>query len=1566
MSLTYRCSGCGNNYPANIPAFEEIIKNGFCPICGAQIVAQNVEKDNKVNWYEDAFEIFPSVISYEYKRLYNLSRTNNTYGLILEIKDCIETIIKFCTLSACAWGKENQVPGAKTAYEKELTSELLLSDWYEILRLIKAFYNDDERKKAGIQLPSPLKKLVDKVLYWVKHENKDLVKWRNDTIGHGALALEDDPDLKQDIFEKLNYISEFLKTNSGTISKIEIICESEEKKGYASARDFETESGPCFLKIDDEIISLDPYIIHTQHGLFFYDSLVRQRQAKLLNYPTGQSRLQYNQYILELHDLLKNKGSLMKSTLDSGIVTLREYNYLARLSINESYVKPQSIVEWLEDSIRKHSKGIFLLEMDRGCGKTFFTEKLNRRFSSPQDIENGNVDVRTIHISKAQTSGITRFLSDLTWEWRLAFSQDEIILETRSMPLPADDPSYNAVVLSDFLNAWRIDTEKYRNKSKILLVLDGLDEISPSTELIWSYIPKEQMLDNGVYILLSSRARNQIPNECKQKLNSLEVQEQISILATSEENKKTLKAFVKSKKIKELSDDKTEDLIEKSGYRLLSLSMLCRLVSRFGADIADVQGDEDIAMCYLLSLEELYGERRTYLFKMLLTVLATLGAHDMLSLQEMADLLQMDHIQFELLDMIADLQPLLMVERGYHKDEKEEADVNRYHFANEDVAANVINYVGKDVVQTCVTELISSLRNEIIGQDATLHCADGLFCLIAHMYTIVNELGVSLQWLPDDVISCISYANDIHSSHSDSVLLSDRYYSALNECLSICKEISPEKLEPICKSINETVHVLLKHYTDEKSYERAKDILDLGLQFLESQKSKDTDELIFLLQSKCNLCIERKEYKEAESIWKRLNDTIKGKANESKINDNITANLYLLKIRILMGTPSMEQLEIPDYANKVIQIVDSMLQPTYESLLIKVEAEYDLAIFLRSTEQEQKAISAFENNIEECRMLEKKYPEHFLPWIAHNLNSFGGIYKKKGDITGNYAYWNKSEQLRIEAFNILERLYNKDKSKYEQDYALICNTLGNTYRSLGRFSESKTYHYKAMMIREDLFKRDQLAFRAELAHSYKNYGHVLGENDEYSAAIEFLNKAIKEYHALDHNNAAEKDKWLVAAYLNLFDVLIEAGDRPSALHVLKEIAKHSEEYSFITEIQSDTLPLFIKKEVRREKNTSLDALTAELESLIKKSDLIYDRNQKKQTNLRMASLSFSIYLLKPSIVNAMDCVRASRNYIESLGDSLDPRTLLGILGELIGFAICVDIKTATKNMQECLQIADMYHNIQTVLANNRLFQFAVDFSKLALSAYLDYEALCNGVIGPEFVEPICTLYHNIGIWTDTYLKKSSEAIRYYQKEAEYAYKNMKNEPSFAFYYAASNASILTSLMNPNVHDYARAEQVALSALKNLEHSLGQNEQTDDQIFGIRFSLIMIYLGNEETGKMKEQISILRSLLKNNSTLPREKTRQYIELIDEVEKGKAKKSRAASRRSAITLDEAIDITLSHMTKKEIQENILQYFDRKQYKNVSTHELFKFLIQIGSSMGAKIYIDEHGIIHMPGQQ
>jgi hypothetical protein len=208
------CTKCGSPYNDDGKYWECLN-----PVCGHSIKKELYTlnsrhwltkiAENKELWHQAIFDAKLPIISSEYQRLFKLCKEKQSYGVLLEIKDMFEILIKFPSLltAASIYQKTGYSDAEAKLLITMLEKQLLLGTWKNVSNTAKSLATNPQIKSWLMAIDS----IFD------KHE---IVSWRNSQIGHGALSLEEDKDFQDDIIEKIGILNDFLNLNSSNLSEL--------------------------------------------------------------------------------------------------------------------------------------------------------------------------------------------------------------------------------------------------------------------------------------------------------------------------------------------------------------------------------------------------------------------------------------------------------------------------------------------------------------------------------------------------------------------------------------------------------------------------------------------------------------------------------------------------------------------------------------------------------------------------------------------------------------------------------------------------------------------------------------------------------------------------------------------------------------------------------------------------------------------------------------------------------------------------------------------------------------------------------------------------------------------------------------------------------------------------------------------------------------------------------------------------------------------------------------------------------------------------------------------------
>ncbi len=589
-------------------------------------------------WVPEAYEIMPAVIAHEYYQLHNLAEEGNVYGVILQIKDVYEAIIKYPCVLALSILQYAQTDENKAAYNalmaEVLKLKLSLGAWKGIA---------DELKKNAGKLPPALAEIIQKT---VKMFNQDfidgsgIIQWRNDTIGHGALRVENDSSLKKEIRLMVGKLTEYFGEGGKDIAignrydSIVLKQGSKNLVGRGAAKiednempftlEIENRDGKKVQKPDSEGLN---YILPFDGRIAFFDTYMQDKEkSKYLDYVDGHLKLELKGFFFDLYQELERKGMTEKAKGFSDKATDDQVEKLINeLEKTYNFEKPEYIYLWFNEKIESCAKGCFMLQMARGMGKSALTSFIDGRYNNKAEKKyiKGNVIVRTYHCSRNQLRGVNDFVMNINSMFLEADNLENHIKDVEGIfkTVPLDSPSREAV--TEMLNSCAKELGK-----KIVLVIDGVDEIV--NHQLFSLFPRQEALAEGVYVFYTARPEHEVPSKAlRAQIETISLSEPAwQILDNNPDHQMVVRQYAK-KELKNtygMADDSKEylTLADKADYNFLNLRILIPVYSNGGAIDKETAADR-IALFsnYLDFVRGKYGDK--FFETRLLPLLAVFG-----------------------------------------------------------------------------------------------------------------------------------------------------------------------------------------------------------------------------------------------------------------------------------------------------------------------------------------------------------------------------------------------------------------------------------------------------------------------------------------------------------------------------------------------------------------------------------------------------------------------------------------------------------------------------------------------------------------------------------------------------------------------------------------------------------------------------------------------------------------------------------------------------------------------------------------------------------------------------
>lgn len=623
-------------------------------------------------WPDQHKNCMPSAVCFEYDYLRTLAKDGNMYGVLLQIRDIFETLMKIpCIMGIIILDHDHAdcADGFHEVMSYALQKPMAMGDWYTLAgKLIKKSY--------GFPLPKSLSDLLKRTrkLYEtpIEPDGRDIVYWRNDTIGHGALRFEDDAVYEKEVRSILLSLKKYF--SDSRISCYENLY-IQSGKAKMTGEQMKLDSDPdAVLYAEGKIYPVSEYIISHDEFCFFFDSYyLNKKKARYSSFIGGEELLQSRQYFIDLLEKLE-KAKLEGHHFGQIITTREEENLLELLSQPSGYVIPEMMLDKLLDKMDELQKGTILIQMERGTGKSAFANQMSGLHHKNPLIRDSFS--RIYHLSNASLRGINDFAQSLNFSFTHSNNPAEDIyassIEICEIDMDAEDP---AEQMASFLN----QEHRIHQKEYTILVLDGIDELSENTKHILDFIPHVDQLDTGVFVILLSRLTNE-NTVLDQNIRMIETAESkadflIRIERRNEMNVDTMRRYIEKTGKTDISAD---ELIQKADYRFLYLKPYILIQNKTELDTSDESNFFEAYMNYLFSL---YGNIHRTQLKEIVTAIALFPS---ITLDEYREYLNCPELTYSFIGILNDLMPLMSVTRH--------PEGNQYQLANTAYTDYVLDY----------------------------------------------------------------------------------------------------------------------------------------------------------------------------------------------------------------------------------------------------------------------------------------------------------------------------------------------------------------------------------------------------------------------------------------------------------------------------------------------------------------------------------------------------------------------------------------------------------------------------------------------------------------------------------------------------------------------------------------------------------------------------------------------------------------------------------------------------------------------------------------------------------
>ncbi|MDN3016854.1 hypothetical protein PH210_11670 [Paenibacillus sp. BSR1-1] len=620
--------------------------------------------DNDQLWFKPAFMNSTSVIAHEYARLHNLLREKQSFGAMLQIKDLMEVLLKFPVLICVS-----HIYSLRERSDKEikvmvslLEKPLSLGDWERIGGVL-----------SNLDSTHPiLRKVLDRTLKLFRDEK--IVNWRNEQLGHGALSFDIDETFREDLINKLKAIKIYFEETYELDQQINLYLKQGGNEYRLSGEEamfhIEKDTSDISVRLNDDLtVPLFPFILSSDNSIYFFDTHYSNKdKTMVLDYTKGKKKIHH-----QVNELIKGTRRELdfiirkRSTVDDRTYSMIEAEILNKIGEVKDFQSPSYLIHDLSTAMNKYPKGLFLIQMERGTGKTTFSRALDE-LSLNKYQKLLDCSVRAYYINDSFSYKMNHFSQRVHEILCLHKDGKNRISGIEGVPSNIKDKKVHfAHMINEFSEAHRL----HFDKDKLLLVIDGMDEIPGNDkESIFDFIPDETMLNDGVYILLTSRVKGELTPFTQFKLDQFTFTEQFIHKRDHEQNRDVLISYLKKEL---LSDGKMtkdheqmfDELIEKAENRFLYLKAIKELLVTYkgGIDVKDLPKGSELFNFYLDKLHDMYGNK--FYENLIRILLIVSGAFESLTFREISYLSGEDKPTFTFLAYLLDLRIFLKVDRSY-------------------------------------------------------------------------------------------------------------------------------------------------------------------------------------------------------------------------------------------------------------------------------------------------------------------------------------------------------------------------------------------------------------------------------------------------------------------------------------------------------------------------------------------------------------------------------------------------------------------------------------------------------------------------------------------------------------------------------------------------------------------------------------------------------------------------------------------------------------------------------------------------------------------------------------
>lgn len=1098
----------------------------FCSQCVKALSEEGWENENieqsawylkladDKNWHLRAFEEYPFMISHEYKRIKLELENGCVFGAMLQIKDLFEALLKFNVLlmTAMIYRKSK-----KSSNEKEIIRQLIgkilsFGDWLRIARLIEKLSKNNLKMKEDnvIKAISFLIKIYD-------GGSKGIVEWRNATIAHGALKFKDDEDFIKDITQKIELIRKTFCELDYYLSNLKIYYKDEfgkitELKGSLLNQNINNLSYDLFITVNEKEINLNPFIRFDRKGIYFFDTYISSKtKTDLLNYPEGdkisKSKIEMN----EMYNLFNKEVKKEKSNDE---IRSKTYDALKDKMIEsikevDDFVEPEYLIKTIKEYMDNNTKGIMLLQMEAGMGKSVLCRSLDEQSRIYRNYFDG-FGTRAVYLNSTYNNNAYKMYDTIISKLKENRIGERVIT---GIDVIESNPKKR---LSKSLNLFLNEHRNYWNKDKLLVIFDGLDEVPYLKEnSIFDCIPELEDLEDNVYILLTCRTNAEISDHTKSQLNKLrDVHRFKPITKNSPDNELILSQYIKSNITENEKDIKL--ILSKANFKFIYVSMTKIFFENSLSNVDDLPEHKDMFLQYIKNIKSKYGEKQGKYILDILALMTTI--YEPITLDELVFLLGESNPSYKLLACIEDLKYLLKSERVTGRG-------TVYSLAHSDFKEYIENNhnIFLDRIRSRVKYYISTFEDIMISQKLVdlselyeyynNNRNDGEMYLLSYIKDYVDKLTMDENEKKNLYVSIDSIKIPPVGTYNYSSYMLQRIIRIISQKMEITQTFYDEE------NLSDEGYLILINYMPLLYWQR-------GMKY---QTSMDIEKAL-------------RDFNKAIELLEELD------INGELTNKDFLATSYINRGGVYLDLKMFKESLRDD--NKAIKILEDLKRDSLEKF-----DDNDLGVVYinrgnvyKDLNKPKEALNDFEEAI---KILEKLYEDRNIFFV----NDLAKAYTNHGGICGILGRFDDSIEDCNKSIDILDKLDKSGKLYVRDDLAHAYQTRGTTYGHLNKRKEQIMDYDKTIEILEALQYEGKLYDRYTLGKLYGLRAMAYSLLEKHKEAIKEYLKSIEILEDLDSKmKLLDRDYLWNICYLYI-ESLRELNMQETAIEVLGKSLK---------------------------------------------------------------------------------------------------------------------------------------------------------------------------------------------------------------------------------------------------------------------------------------------------------------------------------------------------------------------------------------------------------------------------